>query len=209
MDIEIIIIVAVIGIASLAIGIFLGKLIFKGSYKAQETAAVEKAAHILKEAEVKAEVMKKDKLLEAKEKFYQLKVEHEKAIYEREKNVVLAENKIKQKDQQLSQKLEQTQRKEKEVDALRQNLSKQTEVIEKKKEELEKAHQRKVEQLEKIAGLSVDAAKAQLVEALKEEATVEAVVRIKEITDEAKLTANKKPRKLLFRPFNALLLNMQ
>jgi len=162
-----------------------------------EKAAEEKAAIILKEAEAKAELVKKDKMMEAKEKFFQLKSEHEKAISEKDRNINQAENRIKQKEQALSQKIEQTQRKQSELESLQQSVKSHQEAMELRKEELEKMHQKQVDQLEKISGLSVEDAKTQLVEALKAEAKTQAQSYIKDIVEEAKLTANKEAKRVV------------
>ncbi len=184
-------------VGALLIGAFLAWFIVKRSMKAKESVAGEKAKMIVKEAEAEAEVIKKNRILEAKEKFFQLKTEHEKVINEKDKNIVIAENRIKQKETTLAQKLEQSQRKEKEYETLQANLKNQLDIIEGRKEELGKQHQRQVEQLEKISGLSVDQAKSQLVEALKEEAKTNAMSYIKDIMEEAKLTASKEAKKIV------------
>ncbi len=152
---------------------------------------------IVKEAENKAEMLKKDKLLEAKERFLQLKAEHEKEINARNQTVLKEENRIKQQEQSLKQKLENAQRKDAELDNIKQTLQKQLEVAQAKKDEAEKALQNQVKQLEKIAGLTADEAKKQLVEALQEEARTEALAKIKDITDEAKMTASKEAKKIV------------
>lgn len=185
------------GIAAIAIGGFASWVIMKRAAKAREHAALNKAKHIIKEAESEAEVLKKNKILEAKEKFLQLKAEHEKAIIEKDKNIIVAENRIKQKESAVSQKVEQAQRKVQEYETLQQNLKHQLELLDGKKEEISKLHQRQVEQLEKISGLSVEQAKTQLVEALKAEAKTDALSYIKDIMDEAKLTASKEAKKIV------------
>jgi ribonuclease Y len=178
-------------------GFFVGSLLFKKSGQDKEAAAASKAAILLKEAESKAEILKRDKLLEAKEKFHQLKADHENLINEREKNMQAAENRAKQKEVQLTQKVEQVGKKEKDLDAVRLQLTTQLEGMEKKKEELARAHQMHVEQLEKISGLSVEDAKNQMIEALKDEAKTEALSHIKIITEEARLTANMEAKKIV------------
>ena len=197
MDQTTIIILIATGVAALVIGGLISFAIVKRSYKAKESIAGDKAKMILKEAESEAEVLKKNKILEAKEKFFQLKTEHEKAIGEKDKNINIAENRIKQKETTLAQKIEQSQRKEKENETLQENLKNQLDILEGRKEELGKQHQRQVEQLEKISGLSVDQAKTQLIEALKSEAKTGAMSYIKDIMEEAKLTANKEAKKIV------------
>lgn len=156
-----------------------------------------KAQQLLKEAEEKGEVLKKDKLLEAKEKFLQLKGEHEKEVLNRNQQILKEENKIKQLEQSLKQKIENHQRKDSELDSLKQTLEKQLAVVAQKREEADKALHNQVKQLEKIAGLTADEARKQLVEALQEEARTEALSTIKDITDEAKLTATKEAKKII------------
>ncbi|MDP3930455.1 MAG: ribonuclease Y [Bacteroidota bacterium] len=156
-----------------------------------------KAAQIIKEAEEKAEVLKKDKLLEAKEKFLQLKAEHEREVNQRNAQILKEENKIKQQEQSLKSKMENTQRKDSELDNLKASLEKQIAVVALKKEEAEKALNNQVKQLEKIAGLTAEEAKKQLISTLHEEARSEAMSKIKDITDEAKLTASKEAKKII------------
>jgi ribonuclease Y len=188
-------------IASAAGGLLLGALlawlIIKKGLKNLETAAREKADMILKEAAAKGEVLLKDKQLEAKEKFMQMKAEHQKTISEKERAMTAAENRIRQKESAFSRQMEQAQRKQNELDAIQQNLTQQLAVIENKKQELDKNRQRQVAQLEAIAGLSAENAKAQLVETLKAEARTEAMAHIKEAMDEARLTANKEAKKIV------------
>jgi ribonuclease Y len=192
-----IIIFIISDVVALILGIVIGWFILKRSIKVKESVAGDKAKAIIKEAEAEADVLKKNRILEAKEKFLQLKTEHEKAITEKDKNINIAENRIKQKEAALAQKIEQTQRKEKEYETLQLNLKNQIDIVEGRKEELSKQHQRQVEQLEKISGLSVEQAKTQLVEALKAEAKTEAMSYIKDIMEEAKLTANKEAKKVV------------
>ena len=189
--------VLISSVSALVIGSVATWIIVKRSYKIKEQVAGDKAQSILREAEAEAEVLKKNKILEAKEKFLQLKADHEKVIGEKDKNINAAENRFKQKETALAQKMEQSQRKEKENETLHLNLTNQLDILEAKKEELGKMHQRQVEQLEKISGLSVDQAKTQLVEALKAEAKTDAMSYIKDIMEEAKLTANKEAKRII------------
>ena len=156
-----------------------------------------KSEGLLKEAEAKAELVKNERMLQAKEKFLQLKAEHEKAIQARNQEVQQSENRAKQKESSLSQKIEETRRKQSELDAAKENLKTQQELILKKQADVEKMHRKQVEQLEIIAGLSAEDAKGQLVEALKNEATTEAASHIKDIMEEAKLTANKEAKRIV------------
>ncbi|MDN5292575.1 MAG: ribonucrease [Anaerophaga sp.] len=152
---------------------------------------------IIREAEAEAEVIKKDKILQAKEKFLQLKAEHEKEINARNSKIIAAENKLKQKETAFSQKMEEFQRKKKENDVIRENLDQQLELVEKKSEDLERTHKRQVEQLEAISGMSAEEAKDMLVESLKAEAKTEAMSYINDIMDEARINANKEAKRIV------------
>ncbi|HPT13375.1 MAG TPA: ribonuclease Y [Bacteroidales bacterium] len=156
-----------------------------------------KSIHLLQDAEEKAEVVRKEKILQAKEKFLQLKSEHEKVINERNNNVAKAENRIKQREQQLSQKLEETQKKQKEVTDLQVSLEQQKEILNKKQQDIDREHKLTIEKLEAISGISADEAKTQLAEALKDEARAEAMVQINEIVEDAKLKANSEAKKIV------------
>jgi ribonuclease Y len=156
-----------------------------------------RSTNIIKEAEAEAEVIKKDKILQAKEKFLQLKSEHEKVINDKNQRIMVAENTLKQREGSLSQKTEEIHRKNKEVDAIRDNLAHQLDILERKKEELDKSHKQQVEQLETISQLSADEARNQLIESLKDEAKSEAMSSINEIVDEAKLTANRDAKNIV------------
>ena len=167
------------------------------AYLVLTTVMRKKSNSIIEEAEHEAEMIKQRKMLQAKEKFLQLKADHEKVIHEKDHKISERENALKQKEFSLSQKMEDFEHKQSEVDAIRNNLSNQLEIIESKKEELEKSHKMQVEQLETISGLSADEAKDQLVESLKEEAKTNAMSLINEIIDEAKMTANKEAKKIV------------
>ncbi len=156
-----------------------------------------KSQNILKEALEKAEVIKKEKMLQAKEKFLQLKTEHESVILEKNANIQRSENRIKQKETSLSQKMEEIQRKQNELISVRENLSTQLEIINKKNAELDKIHKTQVDKLQAIAGLSAEEAKVQIIEALQDEAKNEAINLIKDVVDEAKITANLEAKKIV------------
>lgn len=152
---------------------------------------------LLKEAMEKTEVMKKEKILQAKEKFLQLKAEHEKFIHEKNEELSKNENRQKQKEVTINQKAEEFAKKQKEIITIKQTLSQQMEMISKKQADLDKAQKLQVEKLEAISGLSANEAKSQLVETLKEEAKSEALVHMKDIIDEARITANTEAKKIV------------
>lgn len=187
----------VTGIVALLIGFLIAKLMLSKGIQDHEQIAKSNAEKLLKDAESQAELLKKNKLLEAKEKFLQLKAEHEQEIQQKNTLASQRENSLKQKEQSLSQKLENNTRKEQELDTTRQNLNRQIEILEKKKSEVDQLHIQQVTQLEKIAGLSAEDAKAQMVEALKDEARTNAMSMIKDIVEDAKMTAAKEAKKIV------------
>ncbi|MBK9291280.1 MAG: ribonuclease Y [Bacteroidetes bacterium] len=163
-----------------------------------------KSEALLEEAKEKAEVIKKDKILQAKEKFLQLKAEHDKIVAEKNKDLQRNENRLQQREQALNQKMEEFNRKQREVQQQKQQLDLQAEHLQRRneeidriKEELGKVQEQHLRQLEIISGLSAIEAKEQLIEQMKEEAKSEAMVYIKEITEEAKLTAAMEAKKIV------------
>jgi len=156
-----------------------------------------KSAQILREAKEMAEVIKKDKILQAKEKFLQLRTEHENFINERNSANQQTEHRLRQKESSLNQKLEEVQRKQKEIDTIKLNLTNQLDLVSKKQTELERSHSEHVEKLEKLSGLSAEEAKQQLIESMIEEARADSAIQVKDIIDEAKLTANTEAKKVV------------
>ena len=168
------------------------------------TATKGKVRSTLKKAEEDAENLKRNKLLEAKEKFINMKAEFEKEVAERNSKIQQSENRaqqnevrLQQKEQSLNQRQSEIQRKSNEVDAIKENLDKQLVVVDAKKQELEKMHFQATEKLAAISGLSAEQAKAQLIENIKDEAKTEALAYVNEMMEEAKMTANKEAKRII------------
>ncbi|HYC29816.1 MAG TPA: ribonuclease Y [Chitinophagaceae bacterium] len=191
------IILIITGFVALVIGVIAGKLIFAKNTRKQVEAAEEQARIIIKEAQTTAENLKKEKLLEAKEKSVQLKAEHDKEVFERNRKISEVENRLKQKEHSINQKMEVLDKQVKDNDSIKENLNRQIEVVNQKRTELEKHQEEHIRRLEKIAGLTAEEAKSQLVESLKQEAHTQALAVQQEIIDEAKLKANKEARKII------------
>lgn len=181
----------------LAIGVLIGRFLLRSLLKKQEIAAQNKVKRILKEAEQEAEMLKKNRLLEAKEKFLHLKAEHEREVNQKNNAINQKENSLRQKEQSLNSKLEQVNREKQELDNVKKNLERQIELNNKKQDEVEHLKMQHIKQLETIAGLSAEEAKEQLVNNLREEARSKAMIQIKDIVDEAKLTASKEAKKVV------------
>jgi ribonuclease Y len=192
-----IIISLIIGAGGLVVGTLLGKFIFSKNTKKQVEDAESQAQTILKEAALRAETLKKEKELEAKEKFVQMKAQHEKDALQRNQKILESENRIKQKEQSISQKESNLDKQVKENETARENLNRQTDLVNKKRTELEKHQEEHIRRLEKVAGLSAEDAKAQLLESLKQETQTRAIALQQEIIEEAKQKANKEARKIV------------
>jgi ribonuclease Y len=156
-----------------------------------------KREQVIREAELEAENIKKEKILQAKEKFFKLKEEHEIAIKEKERRLQSTEDRAKAKEKTLSQKIEEVSRKEGELLKNQTELEAKVQAFEVKHSELEKIQEKRVAELSKISGMSVEDAKNGLMEALKDEARTGAMAHIKEITEEAKLNANREAKKIV------------
>ncbi|HLK28688.1 MAG TPA: ribonuclease Y [Puia sp.] len=187
----------IIGVIGLVVGIVAGKLIFAKNTKKQIEDAQQQASKTIADAQTTAENLKKEKLLEAKEKFVQLKAEHDKEILERTRKLSDSETRTKQKEQSINQKLENLDKQAKENDAIKENLNRQIEVVNIKRTELEKHQEEHIRRLEKIAALTAEEAKTQLIESLKHEAQTQALALQQEIIDDAKQKANKEARKII------------
>ena len=177
----------IIAIVCFAVGGGLSYMLFRYGLKS-------KYDIIIKEAQTEAEVIKKNKLLEVKEKFLNKKADLEKEVALRNQKIQQAENKLKQRELMLNQKQEEVQRKRTEAEAIKENLEAQIVIIDKKKDELDKLQMQEREKLEALSGLSAEEAKERLIESLKEEAKTQAASYINDIMDDAKLTANKEAK---------------
>ena len=182
--------ILIIGVSGIVVGGVLTATILR---KAMDR----KRDMLLKEAMEKAEMIKKDKILQAKEKFLQLKAEHEKFVHEKNDEIAKSENRLKQKETSLTTKFDELQKKHKELATIKQNLQTQVEIVNRKQTDLDRGLKIQVDKLESIANLSAVEARTQLVETLKEEAKSDALVQIRDIIDEAKLTANTEAKKII------------
>ena len=189
--------VIIAGVIALVVGVIAGKLIFAKNTQQKIQDAENQAKKIVTEAQTAADNLKREKQLEAKEKFVQLKAEHDKEVLEKNRRVNDTEARIKQKEQTINQKIENLDKQSKDNDAIKDNLNRQIEVVNLKRTELEKHQEEHIRRLEKIAALTAEEARAQLVESLRQEAQTRALALQQEIIDEAKQKANKEARKII------------
>jgi ribonucrease Y len=190
--------VAIIGlVATVLLSLLIGSLLFKRKVNRQRHETDEKSKLIIREAELQAENIKKDKILEAKEKLLKMKQEFEEEANRKKNQIISNEQKIKQREAQLSKEMEHLKRKESEIDEERQSLAQQHDLVKKRKEELDRFNAQKIAVLENISKLTADQARDSLVESLKEEAQTKASSYIKDIMEQAKLTATKEAKKIV------------
>ncbi|WP_299703088.1 ribonuclease Y [uncultured Pontibacter sp.] len=189
--------ILITAIVALGVGVYIGRVLLQKVYKQQEEAARQNAKAIIREAEINAESIKKDRMLEAKEKFLKLKSEFEEESNKKKNIIIQNENKVKQREQHVAKQMEQTKRREAELDKEKEALDHQLELLKKRKEDVEQQHNEVVAQLEKIAGLTASEAREQMVEALKSEANSHASSYVKDIVAQAKLTATKEAKKIV------------
>ena len=187
----------IIGVVSLIAGISAGKILFAKNTRLQIEEADLQSKKILADAQIQAETLKKEKILEAKERFVQLKSDHDRDLLEKNKKINELESRTRQKEQSITAKVENLDKQIKENDVIKENLNKQIEIVTLKRTELEKHQEEHIRRLEKIAGLTAEEAKAQLIEGLKNEAHSQAVVLQQEIIEEAKQKATKEARKII------------
>lgn len=187
----------VVGIVALLVGIIVGKLISAPNTRHKIEEAEKQAQKIVSDAQTKAETIKQQKQLEAKEKFLALKADYDKEVLERNRKLSETENRARQKEQSINAKSDQLEKQIKENEAIKENLNRQIEVVNLKRTELEKHQEEHIRRLEKIAGLTADEAKKQLVESLKQEAHTQALGLQQEIIDDARQKANKEARKII------------
>ena len=184
-------------VLGLVIGLVINKITQKNKSSNIIKNAKKTASQRIKGAHKEAESIKKDKILQAKERFIELKAEHEKVILSREKKIGDVEKRIRDKESQLGAELDKNKRLKKEILNKEKDYNYKLDVLEKKEIEVEKVHKRQVEQLEVISGISAEEAKSDLITSLKDEAKTDAMSYVQEILEEAKLTAEQEARKII------------
>lgn len=192
------IIALIIGIAiGVAVGVVIARLLLAGNHKQKIADAEAQANSILEKAAQEGENLKKDRLLEAKEKFIQKKADFEDYVNKRKSKLNQREQSIKDKEKHLQSETSKIRNREQEINSIKENLNQQLELVAIKRGELEKHQEEHVRKLEKIARITADEARTELIESLKDEARTRGMQHIKEIMDEAKLKANKEAKKII------------
>ncbi|GGG39656.1 ribonuclease Y [Dokdonia pacifica] len=187
----------IVGVVALIIGFLIAKLLERNNASQVVKNAKKNAQSIIKEAKIEAEATRKDKILQAKEKFIELKSEHEKVILNRDKKISEAEKRTRDKESQVSSELSRNKKLNQSLEDKVKDYNNRIAYLEKKQSEIDKIHKSKVQQLEVISGLSADVAKEQLVESLKAQAKTDAMAHIQTAMEEAKMTAEQEARKIV------------
>ncbi len=187
----------IVGIVALVVGFLIAKLLERNKSSQIINEAKKSAKTILKEANLEGEALKKDKILQAKEKFIELKAEHEKVIRSKDKKMSESEKRTRDKESQVSSELARNKKLNQSLEDKSKDYEKRIAYLDKKQAEIDKMHSSQVQQLEVISGLSADVAKEQLVESLKEKAKTDAMAHIQAAMEEAKMTAEQEAKKVI------------
>jgi len=189
--------IIIVGIIALVVGFLIAKMLERNNASQLIKAAKKRASNIAKDAAKDADSIKKDKILQAKEKFIELKSEHEKVILNRDKKISDAEKRTRDKESQVSNELAKSKKLNDEVDKKKKDYDERLTYVQKKQKEVDKMHRRQVEQLEVISSLSAEDAKTQLLESIKDETKTNAMAFIQNTMEEAKLTAQQEAKKIV------------
>ena len=178
-------------IISLIIGFVAGAAIALAAYIVIRRSILKgKRDEIIEKAEVEAEKIKNDRILQAKEKYLSLKSEHEKMVNESNARIHDAENRVRQKENTLNQKMGEADRKNRDLDA-------QKAALKAREDEYDRLRDQAIRQIEEVAGMTAQDAKAQLMEQMKAEARTEAQAYINDCIDEARLNAAKEAKRIV------------
>ncbi|MBL0014103.1 MAG: ribonuclease Y [Flavobacterium sp.] len=194
MDIVTILISGIVGIAG---GFGISKMMERSNVSNLIKNAKKEAASILKDANLEAENIKKDKMLQAKEKFIELKAEHEQVILSRDKKMAEVEKRVRDKESLVSNELAKAKKINDDFETKTSEYQSKIDILEKKQQEVDRMHKSQLNQLEVISGLSADDAREQLMEGLKGEAKTKAMAHIQDTIEEAKLTAQQEAKKII------------
>ena len=188
-------------ISVLLIGGFLGSFLTKVRDKQNSRSLVNNAKSnansIIQKAKSEAENLKKDKIIQAKERFLELKSEHEKMILSKDKRIAEAEKRISDKETKLNNQISNNKISLDDLNSKIKDFERRISIVKKKESELDKLHDQKVKQLESISGLKVDDAISQLKESLKSQAKNDVMKFIQDKMEEAKLTVEQDAKKII------------
>ena len=188
-------------IALLVVGSVVGWLLIRRKadnlYKAKLAEAKREIERLRKDARRDVDALEKEKMKELKQKFQGLKEELERETKQRNSAFDSRHTKLKRREEDLNERQCELEKKNGELDAVRERLTAQQDVVENRQEELNELIAQQRNQLEHIGGLSATEAKEQLIETMRAEAQDEATAYVNEIVEEAKMTANKEAKRIV------------
>ncbi|MDC0634819.1 ribonuclease Y [Flavobacteriaceae bacterium] len=197
MDQNIILICSGATIFGLIIGLIISKIKEKNNATQITKNANRTAEEIISKAKSEGEAVKKNKIFQAKERFLELKSEHEKVISSRNNKMAEAEKRTRDKESQISSELSKNKKLGDQLESAKKDYELRLGLLDKRQEELDKLHKSQVQQLEVISGISAEDAKTQLVESLKSEAKNDVMSYVQDKMEEAKLTAEQDAKKII------------
>ena len=189
--------IIIIAVSTLVIGFILAKVIDKVKSAGILKDAEKKAKYIVKDAHKESSSIKKSRVLEAKEKFLELKSEHENVILVKNKKMADAEKRIRDKESQVSSELDRNKRLNKEAISKKDKYDDLYETNQRKELELDSVLGKQEEALELIAGYSAQEAKDELISSMKEKAKSDSMAFVQEQMEEANMTVLQETKKLV------------
>lgn len=183
-------------IAGIASG-FIFSLIYKNTLKSKKEALEKEYQHLIEDAKKEAESIKKEALIQAKDIAYQTKVEAEREIRERTKELNQLDKRLRQKEDQIEKKIEHLERKENELQRREREYQSKEQSLKEKENSYNQLIREQTLLLEKIANITQDEAKQELLKRIEEEVRFDAARLIKKIEEEAKENAEKKAKEII------------
>jgi ribonuclease Y len=182
-------------------GLFLGLIIMQIVQKRNSLSIIKKseqqARRVVKKAHQESDRIKKEKMLQAKERFIELKTDHEKVITQREKKLVDTENQMHEKDKTLNKEVQRNKDLNKSFEQKTLNLDQRIQKLDRKSQTLDEAEKTYQLKLEEVSGLTTEDAKKELITSLQDKAKTEAMSFIQNSIEEAKLSAEQEAKKII------------
>ncbi len=189
--------IILIVLGSIAIGVVLGYLFQVRLAKKKLESSENLADRIVDEAKKEAETIRKEAVLQAKENLFRAKAEFEKETKENKAEFENLEKKLRAKEEALEKKADSLAQREAGLDGREKSFAGKEAQVNEKNEKLTRLIEQQKENLEKVAGLSSEEAKNQLIQAIESDAKKDAAALVRKIEEEAKNAAEKKSREII------------
>ena len=187
----------VTGVGGLVFGLIIIQIFQKRNSLSIIKKSEQQARRIIKKSHQESDRIKKEKMLQAKERFIELKTDHEKVILQREKKLVEVENRAREKEKTLNKELQRNKDLIQSFEQKTSNLDQRIQKLDRKSQTLDEAEKTYQSKLEEISGLTADDAKQELVTSLEEKAKTDAMSFIQHSIEEAKLSAEQEAKKII------------